>query len=155
MEIVKRPASTSDAYQLLEWRNAGSVRKFSKNSKRISRIEHLNWYESRIKRQLSEPFWIFEKQGEMLGTSRIDLPEPNSECWQISILVAPKFRNLGIGAQILQITCKDFFEIYPNKKIIAMIHMNNTKSHKIFQDLNFKLKSKNETFFSYEKCNSQ
>ena len=153
MEIVKRPASILDADLLLEWRNADSVRKFSKNPKRISKLEHLKWCRSRIQRQLTEPFWIFEKQGEMLGTSRSDLSKQNLESWQISILVAPEFRNLGIGVEILYITCEDFFKIYPNKKIIAIVHIDNINSHKIFRDANFKLKSKNGLFFSYEKCN--
>ena len=89
MEIVKRPATRSDSELILSWRNSPSARKVSQSVHELSEAEHAIWFESRIDRLSSEPFWIMSKGGKDVGFVRLDFSDIKRDSFAVSIFVDP------------------------------------------------------------------
>ena len=151
MEITQRTANLSDANVLLIWRNTPSAREFSSNPELIPIEEHLEWFSDRLERANFEPFLIFSTGQDLIGMTRLDAVPGSSNEYVISILVDPMKQKLGVGTKILKMTCDYFFNLNPQKTIIAMVHQHNLISQNLFHKASFKLRSTQDTYLEYEK----
>jgi RimJ/RimL family protein N-acetyltransferase len=151
MEITQRTAKLSDADILLTWRNNLFVRNYSSNSELISVEEHLAWFLNRLDRIRLEPFLIFVSGNEICGMSRLDFVLEREDEYEISILVDPAKQGLGLGTRILKLTCDVFFDLHPQKSIIARVHKNNLVSQRLFINASFELRDDECEFFRYIK----
>jgi RimJ/RimL family protein N-acetyltransferase len=151
MEITHRTATLNDAAVLLAWRNSSSAREFSLNSEIIRIEEHLKWLSDRLERVQLEPFFVFSKGDSLIGMSRLDVVSGSDYKNEISILVDSSQHGKGIGARILNITCKSFFNLNPDKSIVANVHRSNLVSQKLFTSAGFRLISPNGEFLHFEK----
>lgn len=151
MEITQRPATFEDAGVLLTWRNNPSVRKFSLHSGLIPMDEHLEWIAGRLERVDLEPFFLFAADLKMIGMSRLDAASGSTDKFEISIVVEPNQHGKGLGTRILSMTCKSFFDLYPEKTIVAKIHVHNLVSQKLFARADFVLQTKLGDFLHFEK----
>jgi L-amino acid N-acyltransferase YncA len=86
-----------------------------------------------------------------IGMCRLDKSSVSDDLFEISILVAPDFQKKGFGRLILQESCELFFEIYPDYRILAKVHAENTNSRRLFESENFKLSNRNDGFDYYFK----
>jgi RimJ/RimL family protein N-acetyltransferase len=152
MEIRQRTATLDDADLLLNWRNDQSAREFSLNSNLIQIDEHLQWLSARLKRIELEPFYLFIAEGEVVGMSRLEIVSGLTDVYEISILIDPYKQGRGLGAKILDMTCKSFFRLHPNKSINALVHKNNHVSQRLFLSAGFQLKTPIGDFINYEKA---
>jgi RimJ/RimL family protein N-acetyltransferase len=151
MGISKRNASLGDAAVLLEWRNSPSARKFSQNSELIKIKDHLEWFLDRLERIRLEPFFMFELDHKLVGTSRLDFEFQSENEFMISILVDPNQLSKGIGTKILDITCETVFNLYPNHTVVAKIHQSNVISQKLFANAGFELQKRVGDFLNFKK----
>lgn len=151
MEIRQRTATLDDADLLLNWRNDPSVREFSLHSNIIQIDEHLQWLSARLKRIDLEPFYLFMAEGEVVGMSRLDIVSGLTEVYEISVLIDPYKQGKGLGGRILDMTCKSFFCLYPDKSINALVHKRNYVSQRLFLSAGFHLKTPTGDFLNYEK----
>jgi|LakMenEpi03Aug12_release.lakeMendotaPanAssembly.Ray.scaffolds.fasta_scaffold1227342_1 RimJ/RimL family protein N-acetyltransferase len=151
MEITHRTATLNDAAVLLAWRNDSSAREFSINSEIIPMDEHLMWLSDRLQRVQLEPFFLFAMGDNLIGMSRLDVVSGSDYKNEISILVDSRQRSKGIGARILNITCNSFFNLHPDKSIVANVHRSNFVSQKLFERGGFKLITSEDEFLSFEK----
>ena len=151
MVISQRTATLSDASILLIWRNAQSVREFSLQSEPILLDQHLHWLSARLKRVRFEPLFLFLAEDNPIGMSRLDRLSDSINKYEVSILVDPNHHGKGIGRQILDMTCKSFFLLHPEKSLIARIHKDNFKSQSLFISAGFKLQSSTGSYVIFEK----
>jgi RimJ/RimL family protein N-acetyltransferase len=151
MDITHRTATLGDAATLLTWRNNSSAREFSMNSEIIPMDEHLMWLSDRLGRTQLEPFLLFAIDGRLVGMSRLDAISGSDYKNEISILVDSDQHGKGIGTRILKIACDFFFDLQPDKTIVANVHRSNFVSQKLFKSAGFKLKTSEDEFLSFEK----
>jgi RimJ/RimL family protein N-acetyltransferase len=151
MEITHRTATLDDAAILLNWRNNSSVREFSMNSKTIPMDEHLKWLTERIERAQLEPFLLFTRGNNLIGMSRLDVVPGSNFKNEISILVDSSQHGKRVGTRILEITCNFFFDLYPDKTIVAKVHRSNFVSQKLFARGGFRFIPPEGEFFHFEK----
>jgi RimJ/RimL family protein N-acetyltransferase len=151
MDITHRTATLGDAATLLIWRNNSSAREFSMNSEIIPMDEHIMWLSDRLGRTQLEPFLLFAMDGHLIGMSRLDAISGSDYKNEISILVDSDQHGKGIGTRILKIACDSFFDLQPDKTIVANVHRSNFVSQKLFESAGFKLITSEGEFLSFEK----
>jgi len=146
-----RIATISDADLLLIWRNDPNVRKFSKSTGLISQKEHIVWLENRLKRFKDEPLFILDIEGDLAGTARLDLLQKVEKSFEVSILVDPKFQGFGYGKILLDQICDYAIGNLHAESIVAVIHIYNSKSVKLFQSSGFNYSGREGNFLKYLK----
>jgi UDP-2,4-diacetamido-2,4,6-trideoxy-beta-L-altropyranose hydrolase len=151
MKITQRTATLEDGAILLAWRNHPSTRKFSGQPKEILSEEHFEWLTARLERVQLEPFFLFVADFEAIGMSRLDVVSRTMHKYEISILVDPNQHGKGVGTKILNMTCENFFGLYPEYAIVARIHQDNLVSQKLFTGAGFELTSSLGNFLHLEK----
>ena len=139
MEIVKRPATRSDSELILTWRNSASARNVSQSTNKLGETEHAIWFESRIDRLSSEPFWIMSKGGKDAGFVRLDFSDIKRDSFVVSIFVEPEFRAVGIGKQMLGLALDSVYEEHGIYQFRAVIKRDNLGSIKLFESSGFEL----------------
>ena len=151
MEITQRIANLGDAAVLLTWRNSASARAFSQNSEPIRIDRHLSWFSNRLMRLELEPFFMFCLENKEVGMSRLDVVGGSTDTYEVSILVDPDQQGKGIGSKILDITVESFFDRFPNKIILAKVHVDNFVSQSLFKNAGFDSQGQVNNFFHFEK----
>ena len=153
MDIKIRDAEIEDSSLILAWRNHQSSRSFSKNSLPITEVEHNKWYKKRLETKDSEPFWIFTHDSKSIGYVRLENSKKFLNSLEISISINPKFQKKGFGQKILDLSLLSAYRIFPTKKIIATINVNNLASVSIFQKASFQRIGQDNDFLFFEKIN--
>jgi L-amino acid N-acyltransferase YncA len=87
----------------------------------------------------------------LIGMSRLDAIPGSDYKNKISILVDSSQHSMGIGTRILKITCDFFFDLQPDKTIVAKVHRSNFVSQKLFESAGFKLITLESKFLIFEK----
>ena len=139
MEIVKRSVTRGDSELILTWRNSPSARKVSQSVNELSEAEHAIWFESRIDRVSSEPFWIMSEDGKDVGFVRLDFSDIKRDTFAISIFVDPEFRAGGIGKQMLELALNSVPVKHGISQYRAVIKRDNLGSIKLFEGFGFEL----------------
>ena len=153
MDIKIRDAEIEDSSLILAWRNHQSSRSFSKNSLPITEVEHNKWYKKRLETKDSEPFWIFTHDSKSIGYVRLENSKKFLNSLEISISINPKFQKKGFGQKILDLSLLSAYRIFPTKKIIATVNVNNLASVSIFQKASFQRIGQDNDFLFFEKIN--
>jgi len=139
MDVVKRPVTLGDSELILAWRNVSSARKVSRTSGELSETKHRDWFESRIDRLSSEPFWIMSLGGRDVGFVRLDLSGTNDDIFAISIFVEPEFRAVGVGKQMLSLALNSIDVDQDRYQFLAIIGRDNQGSIRLFKSFGFEL----------------
>lgn len=140
MEIRFRNATLLDLELLLEWRNDALTRKFSKNSKIITKVEHEQWLNATLKNK-DKKLYIAVLAGEPVGTVRLD--RIDSE-WELSWSLAPSSRGKGLGKEMVK-KATDLV----SDSLIAYIKEENLASIYIAEYSGFSLTSKLNDMLEY------
>tara|TARA_B110000027_G_C16118615_1_gene301562 strand:- start:2911 stop:3363 length:453 start_codon:yes stop_codon:yes gene_type:complete len=135
--LVKANKSNIDMNFILKIRNEKLVRKFSKNNKIISSINHKKWYLNNEKKEI----YIITYQEKKVGYIRCDYKYVPILSWAIS----PKYRGKNIG----EFSLKKFLKKKKIKTCSASIDENNIPSLIMVIKNNFKLKKKNKNFLDF------
>jgi len=151
MEITQRTACLEDAELLRSWRNDATTRRFSGQSRSIPFDEHLRWFTARLERIHIEPFFLFSANQKPVGMSRLDILVGSEKKFEISILVDPKQIGIGLGSQILEMTCGTLLSSHHDFSILAKVHKDNLISQKLFTRAGFKSISDEDEFLRFEK----
>jgi UDP-2,4-diacetamido-2,4,6-trideoxy-beta-L-altropyranose hydrolase len=136
--VILKPAGESDLETTYEWAADPAVRAFSFNQNKISKEEHINWFNKKIQEK-NCLYLIAETEKEKIGSIRFDIK--NNEA-VISYLIAPKHHGKGLG-QIILTNGLEYIgkEIEQNnfyiKKIIGYVMEENVPSVKAFERLGF------------------
>ena len=106
-KVGLRLAAAADEQQILEWQRHPTTRKFARNPAVPSAAEHHDWFTKR----LADPdclLAIVTLGGEATGLLRLDPPAPAGgsrpeACREVSILVDPELRGLGVALEALNL----------------------------------------------------
>lgn len=125
-----RPATASDAGDLLAWRNAPGTRAASRTTHEIGDAEHTEW----LARTLADPnrtLLIAERDGVAMASVRLDRAGRQAE---ISIAVAPAHQAVGIGTQAIREVTELELAARPElDRVVASINAGNERSGVAFE----------------------
>ena len=146
--LIIRKVTEKDSKVLFSWRNDESVRKYSRSNRLITFDEHTEWFKKYLNSMSdSHLILIFEKNGFIVGMTRFDrISESASE---LSIILDPQFRGLGIGKLILQTTLEFATKNKMYDQLIATLHTENIASIRAFKSLGFIQIDQNGMFVTY------
>ena len=134
MKIIPRKAVESDLELYFDWANDIDTRNNSFNSQTIDFQTHTSWFLRKIVDN-NTLMLVFENEDTIpVGQVRI---EQKHEENIIGISIDKNFRGLGLAVQMLENTCKLFFEEFDEKIIHAYIKKNNLASVKSFNKAGF------------------
>jgi RimJ/RimL family protein N-acetyltransferase len=132
MKIEIRDATINDAEILFEWANDLNTRQNPFNPETIEWNDHISW----LRKKLLDPLtriYILYYHHKQIATVRFDTNKNTI----IGITVAPSYRGLGLGAEILKIATNNFW-INNNDEIFAYIKKENIASQRIFEKAGFR-----------------
>jgi RimJ/RimL family protein N-acetyltransferase len=149
MDRQMRDVSLSDMGQVLSWRNSETCVRYSKSNSAVSSSQHKIWFEDRILKNSKEPYFIFTKNNQDIGSVRFDLVQQNSKVFLTSIIINPEFYGLGFGSKVLSLAISQMIQNFPKLDLTAEIHDENKASIKIFKRNHFKLINNDGKFGLY------
>lgn len=131
--VVLRPATPNDEALLLEWRNEPAAVRYSGTGLPVDAPVHARWLAARLTRPVQR-LWIAEQSGEPVGQARVD---DEAATGIVSISVAPAHRGRGIAAQILMALLGEMRADTTVRKLVALVHPENTASLRAFERARF------------------
>lgn len=131
--VSLRLAEAADEDLVLQWQRHPTTRRFSRNPQVPSAAEHHRWFQAR----LADPdclLTLITLDGAPAGVLRLDSAEPRAaaleaQAFEISILVSPEHRGLGIALEALQFARR----WQQNAAIIAEVLPGNDASTALFK----------------------
>jgi len=132
-----REAGLSDLQFLFKLANDPDVRKNSFSIEKISLEEHTAWYMDLLKRDDVKQF-IFMYGKNEAGQIRVSIKGEEAE---ISYSVAPQYRCMGCGKNMLYLITQKVKECFPDaKRLVAQVKPGNIASKKAFTCAGYKEK---------------
>ena len=131
--IIIKHASLRDVDDIHAWRNDKLSRKFSINTKPISKNTHVKWFKKCLKNKRNQYFICYQNKNK-IGFVKYE-NDKNDNCF-VSINLNPKFRNKGLSSKILISSLKQK-ELKKQTTVFAKIKKNNIKSLKSFKKANY------------------
>lgn len=148
-ELTFRKVTADDSQLLYAWRNEKIVRMYSRNSRPLTLDEHNIWFNNVfLSNSDSRVIYIFEISSQRVGMTRIDKITENTA--EISIILDPKFRKLGLSNKLLSMTLDIVIKKYSYQKIFATVHKDNIASNRAFKSLGFKEVDRSEFFITFQ-----
>lgn len=151
--IQLREAELRDIYNVYNLSNEEEVRQNSFNSAKIKFENHEKWFKDKIE-DPNTMFIIVESWNNFVAQVRFELEKKDAT---VSISIDKKFRELGLGRNIIEKSIGYLKLNAPQIKIIkAYIKENNKKSLRLFEKMNFKnkenflMKSQNALQYIYK-----
>lgn len=126
--------SRADSDLLLKWRNHESVKKYSRNQNHIDNFAHELWVDNYFAARSSSIF-MFLLNEVRVGMIRFDIKGIGES--EISIVVDPKYSQLGYGTQMLKSGIALAFDELDLAQVSAVIHFENLKSERLFTNCGF------------------
>jgi len=128
--MLLRRVLIDDRDDIYLWRNDEVARKYSFNRELITYEEHCRWFKKALEDLQKVLFVGIDEDGERCGVVRFDLI--NDFTSEIHITIAPEKRGRGIGATLIEKSCKLFFDEKRLKLIYARIMEQNQVSINVF-----------------------
>lgn len=133
-ELALRRAVSADAEILWEWANDPTTRAQSFQTGPIPMESHVCWLEARLEDPACH-FWVAESGDRTpVGCVRFDADKDAST---VSLNLAPGHRGKGMGRQLLQLACRQYFRTSSAAAIRALIKAGNTASIRTFLSCQF------------------
>ena len=121
-----RPATSDDTDTILGWQSHPDTRRYFRDSSVPTPTEHQKWLADKIAAP-SCVLNIIEHGGDAAGLLRLD-KQFEEDTFEVSILIAPQRRGLGIGRTALAL----LRVLLPDTRFVAEVHPANTTSQKLF-----------------------
>jgi RimJ/RimL family protein N-acetyltransferase len=134
--IMLRKICAGDVDRVFSWQHEPEARQYSRNPQPPTRSEHETWFA----RTLADPavlFCMVLLNDNPVGTVRLapaDTAQPDGQnLYEVSILVAEKFRGQGVGATAL----RSLHRLAPEAVVDAYVLHGNAASHRLFRSLGY------------------
>jgi UDP-2,4-diacetamido-2,4,6-trideoxy-beta-L-altropyranose hydrolase len=133
--LRSRLATAADEGLLLEWANDPATRRNALVPGKIDPATHRQWFERRLNNADGCRIYIAESAGAVpAGQIRFERFEDG---WEVHYALAPEFRGLGLGRQMLEQALATFAGDVGDALIIGRVKGDNRASLKIFESLGF------------------
>lgn len=146
--IGLRHATIADSDRLLRWRNdVGTMRAFW-NTQPITKEEHDRWMQFHVLNGYpTHLVLIAEGDSGPIGVVRFDAKRKDVMTYDVSITIAPEYRDKGYGHSVLQAAC----DTMPEVTIRADVKDWNIASRRIFLRCGFEETGNEDGVVSYER----
>ena len=134
MNLKFRKATSNDVQLYFNWANDVLVRNNSFNQATIDMDKHITWFNSKLKDDSCFFYLFLNNLDSPVGQVRI---EKKTDEAIIGISIDENYRGKGLGSDMLNMACKDYFKHYPDSKISAYIKEGNEASIKLFTKAKF------------------
>lgn len=132
--IQVRPANSTDALDILCWRNDPQTRSMSLQNNIIDEENHKKWFADALA-DSSRIILISILAGEKAGMVRFD--NTDGDLWRVSIIVAPDFRGRGLAKTLLSVAINHFADRVPSGELFAEVKLGNVASISVFRSNGF------------------
>jgi len=126
-----RKPNIDDAYLYFKWANDPQVRLNSFNSENITLEEHTIWFNEKLQDLNCELYLFYDENDITVGQVRIQKDSNNNSV--INISIDEKFRGMGYGVKLIELSSKNYFSREINDKINAYVKIENIGSKIIFE----------------------
>lgn len=147
LKISLKKVNFFDIEFLWHLRNQPDVYEYSKENRAVVWKEHINWIMPVILCLIPREIFIIQKSGIPVGQIRFDKINPKEV--EISISLLKEFREKGVAVTALGLAIKRIKGLKKAKGLYAEIHKENQASIKLFEKLNFELKTKKGNWLRY------
>ena len=143
--ITINKANLKHSKIILEWRNDPITIKMSLNNNSVKWDDHINWFKEKLKNKENNKIFIAMKNLSPVGVIRFENSIHENNIFDVSIIIAPKYRGQGISKIVLSksISCL-LKELDKNVFIRAYVKKENIKSNKLFKNSGFLLSKINK-----------
>jgi len=132
MEIKLREIQKKDIDFIFELRNNEEVRKYMFNTEPLIYEKHVTYWKNRIEKK--EPSYIIEKNELKVGFVKLDYCNLE-KAYYISIVIKNEYQGEGTGKKSIEILKQK------HGKLLAKVKPDNEKSKKMFEKMDFKMRS--------------
>jgi len=146
-KISLKKASFSDIEFLWYLRNQLGVCKYSRQSRKVSWKEHIEWIMPIIFGTTNKELFIIKNFKIPIGQVRFDWA--NNKKVEISISISKEFQRKGFAFKSLNLAIEKIKKEKRAQELTAEINKNNIPSIKLFEKLNFKRDTKKENWLKY------
>ena len=142
--LVFRPITEEDTDMVLKWRNSEAVKNNFLYRKDITREEHTNWLNSRVRTGDVIQYIIIEKQGERpIGSVYFRDVDRTARKAEYGIFIGePDARGLGYGNETAKRMARYFFEEMKFHKLSLRVLEKNTAAIKSYVHAGFKVEGR-------------
>jgi hypothetical protein len=148
--MITRAVHQSDLFEIFLWRNDSKTILYSLKSKKITFLQHLNWFRKSLVNHNVKMYIGLKKINHKLskiGVVRFDIKKNFAI---VSINLNPHFRGKKFSSQLLKLCIKNLFN-FKKINLKATIKNNNFPSIKCFLKNGFVLSISGSKFSSYKK----
>ncbi len=132
--MLIRLAISSDAEDLLRWRNDPISRSMFINGEEVGNSEHNAWFQKALHDPLVR-IYIGEIGGAKIGVCRIGY-QLGQDRYEVSINLDPSFRGKGMSFPLLTGSLAEFRRHLP-VPIVALVRVENLRSQRLFSSAGF------------------
>ncbi len=133
--LRNRLATAADEGLLLEWANDPATRRNALLPGKIDPATHTKWFEKRLNNPEGCRIYIAETADAVpAGQIRFERFEGD---WEVHYALAPDFRGLGLGRQMLEQALATFAGEVGDVLVIGRVKSDNRASLRIFESLGF------------------
>ncbi len=127
--IRLRAVEKTDVKTLFDWQVNPETRRYARNPTPPSWDEHVNWLDTKLNND-DCLFAIVEHNQQPAGAIRLDR---NKTDFEISIVIAPNKRQIGIGTSALALAR----DLVPTSNILAYVKPDNVASLRLFKAVEY------------------
>lgn len=146
-EISLTKINFSDIEFLWYLRNQSETYKYSRENQTISWKEHINWILPIILGTSNKSIFVIKNLKIPIGQIRFNWI--NNKEAEISISILKEFQGRGFATKTLKLAIKEAKRQKKIKRLIAEIKKKNSSSIKLFEKLNFRLKTQKRDCLKY------
>lgn len=146
--IKIRPANEMDSNLLFAWRNDPVTQACSRSTAPVAREDHERWMKFNVLQGYPQHLVMMaETQTGTVGTVRFDAARDDLMTFEVSITIAPKYRNKGLASSVLSEACSYMGEYTIN----AEVKHENTASRRLFEGCGFEEIGRSSGYLSYRR----
>jgi len=146
-KISLRKASFPDIEFLWYLRNQPDVYKYSRQNQIVSWKEHIKWILPILLGLSNKELFLIQNLQTPIGQIRFDYQDFKEA--EISISILKEFQGKGFATKTLNLAIKEIKEQNKVKLLIAVTDKENISSQKLFEKVNFRLKTKKGKWLRY------
>ncbi|HSI78264.1 MAG TPA: GNAT family N-acetyltransferase [Lunatimonas sp.] len=149
-EIFLRIATIEDMDTTFGWANDPAIRAYSYQKSKISKLDHVRWFEKKVHAE-DCVYFIMEAKNRGVGSIRFDIEEDQYSA-KISYLVDPKFTGKGFGTYLLEKGVSQLRGLRPGiKSVFGYVMKENSASIRIFKKLGYEISFENASELKFKK----
>lgn len=124
-----RPVVDADSRAIWQLANEPTVRAASFSTAAIPWESHRKWYRDKLTDPCCKYFVAESHDQTLLGQIRFDITDQDAF---ISVSIAPEYRAMGLGPDLIARTTETLFESVPVRQVHARVKTNNPASMRAF-----------------------